>query len=122
MPRAPSEQELRDQLHDMNIQKAQFQQIEDIKGEATTALAMADAHVSAGKMEDRRRMDLFLPMSKCHAAAAGANAQRAMELFGRLGPEYGEQVKAAEHILFMERIQWAADSRHKPFNYDYTVG
>merc|ERR1719270_921623 len=68
-------------------------------------------------MEDDKRAENYLPMARMHAAAAGANAEAAMAIYGNL-EGHDEQVQAAQQILEMERVQANAASRSKPFDYD----
>uniref|UniRef100_A0A7S2F7R5 Uncharacterized protein n=1 Tax=Alexandrium andersonii TaxID=327968 RepID=A0A7S2F7R5_9DINO len=120
MPRGPTEGDLKLSLQTYNKQKEECMKNGDTLGQAEAALAMANVHVMAGKAEDYRRMQNFLPMAKMHPAMAGANAEMAQGLYWQLGPEkYGEQLKAAQTILDMERVQQTAAYRGKPFDYDY---
>mmetsp|Transcript_37822 Transcript_37822/g.85307 ORF Transcript_37822/g.85307 Transcript_37822/m.85307 type:complete len:122 (+) Transcript_37822:68-433(+) len=121
MPRGPSEQDMKDALGIYNYQKVQCKKSGDYLGEAEAALAMAQIHVMAGKIEDNRRVTMFLPMAKMHAAAAGANADIAVAIYNSLGEAYSEQLKAAQLVLEMERVQWNAAFRHQPFDYGYEV-
>merc|ERR1712217_259248 len=111
----------KDALNIYNNQKLQCKAYGDFTGEAECALAMAQIHVMAGKIEDSERAVNFLPMAKMHAAAAGANADTAMAIYSNLGEGYEEQMKAAQQILEMERVQANAASRSLPFDYDYYI-
>mmetsp|Transcript_871 Transcript_871/g.1765 ORF Transcript_871/g.1765 Transcript_871/m.1765 type:complete len:124 (-) Transcript_871:172-543(-) len=123
MPRGPSEQDLKDALATYNKQKEQCMKDGDKLGHAEAALAMSQIHVMAGKIEDGRRMQMFLPMAKMHPAAAGANAELAVGLYSELGGEkYSEQIKSAMAVLEMERVQWNAAYRGQKFDYNYMVG
>mmetsp|Transcript_61628 Transcript_61628/g.180107 ORF Transcript_61628/g.180107 Transcript_61628/m.180107 type:complete len:123 (+) Transcript_61628:89-457(+) len=122
MPRGPSEQDLKDALATYNKQKEQCMKDGDKLGQAEAALAMSQIHVMAGKIEDGRRNQMFLPMAKMHPAAAGANAELAAGLYSELGAEkYSEQIKSAMAVLEMERVQWNAAYRGQKFDYNYTV-
>uniref|UniRef100_A0A7S1M818 Uncharacterized protein n=1 Tax=Alexandrium catenella TaxID=2925 RepID=A0A7S1M818_ALECA len=122
MPRGPSEQDLKDSLQIYSMQKEQCMKSGDKLGQAEAALAMSNIHVMAGKMEDWRRVQNFLPMAKMHSAMAGANAETAQALYSELGAEkYSEQLKAAQQVLDMERVQMAAAFRGAKFDYDYAV-
>mmetsp|Transcript_4198 Transcript_4198/g.13435 ORF Transcript_4198/g.13435 Transcript_4198/m.13435 type:complete len:123 (+) Transcript_4198:80-448(+) len=122
MPRGPSEQDLKDALAQYNMQKQQCAKDGDKLGQAEAALAMSQIHVMAGKMEDYKRVVNFLPMAKMHSAAAGANAETAVALYQELGADkYSEQIKSAQTVLEMERVQWNAASRGAKFNYNYEV-
>lgn len=123
MPRGPSEQDLKDALVQYNDQKELCLKEGDKLGAAEAALAMSQIHVMAGKIEDNRRLSLFLPMAKMHPAMAGANAELAQALYYELGPEkYSEQLKSAQTVLDMERVQWNAALRGSKFDYNYQVG
>uniref|UniRef100_A0A7S4VGE1 Uncharacterized protein n=1 Tax=Alexandrium monilatum TaxID=311494 RepID=A0A7S4VGE1_9DINO len=111
MPRGPSEQDLKDALATYNMQKELCMKEGDKLGQAEAALAMSQIHVMAGKIEDARRLQNFLPMAKMHSAMAGANAEMAQE-----------QLKAAQTVLDMERVQWTAAYRGSTFDYNYQVG
>mmetsp|Transcript_53091 Transcript_53091/g.170065 ORF Transcript_53091/g.170065 Transcript_53091/m.170065 type:complete len:122 (-) Transcript_53091:86-451(-) len=121
MPRGPSEQDLQDALKAYKEEKERAKGLGDYNGEAEAALAMAQIHVMAGKREDARRAQAFMPPSKMHPAAAGANAKTALDIFTALGSDYQEQMNAAQMILDMERVQAMAAYRHHPFNYDYAI-
>uniref|UniRef100_A0A7S4QWU8 BRO1 domain-containing protein n=1 Tax=Alexandrium monilatum TaxID=311494 RepID=A0A7S4QWU8_9DINO len=123
MPRGPSEQDLKDALATYNMQKELCMKEGDKLGQAEAALAMSQIHVMAGKIEDARRLQNFLPMAKMHSAMAGANAEMAQGLYSELGAEkYSEQLKAAQTVLDMERVQWTAAYRGSTFDYNYQVG
>uniref|UniRef100_A0A7S1LDZ3 Uncharacterized protein n=1 Tax=Alexandrium catenella TaxID=2925 RepID=A0A7S1LDZ3_ALECA len=123
MPRGPSEQDLKDALQTYSVQKEQCMKDGDKIGQAEAALAMSQIHVMAGKIEDGRRVNNFLPMAKMHAAMAGANAEMAQALYYEMGPEkHVEQIKSAQTVLDMERVQWNAAYRGSKFDYNYQVG
>mmetsp|Transcript_58984 Transcript_58984/g.175493 ORF Transcript_58984/g.175493 Transcript_58984/m.175493 type:complete len:124 (+) Transcript_58984:94-465(+) len=123
MPRGPSEQDIRDALATYHKQKEQCMQEGDKLGQAEAALAMSQLHVMAGKIEDARRVQNFLPMAKMHPAMAGANAEMAQAIYYELdAAKYAEQLKAAQSVLDMERVQWTAAYRGSAFDYNYQVG
>merc|ERR1719320_377012 len=66
-------------------------------------------------MEADKRAENYLPMARMHAAAAGANAETAMNIYSNLGEGFDEQMKTAQQILEMERVQANAASRGKAF-------
>merc|ERR1711879_517226 len=94
-------------LQNYNNEKQDYIQQGDYKNVAEVALCMAQVHMEAGKMEDWRRAEGFLPPGKMHAAAAGANAETAIHIYKQLGEvEYAEQIRKCEEVLAMERAQY----------------
>jgi len=88
----------------------------DEAGLAESQLNLAESHVLAGANEDYQRQQWFLPMGCYHAAAAGARAEQALQLFQRLGKK--DKVGRCKVILEMERVVACSSYRSKPFCYD----
>lgn len=84
-------------------------------GAAAAALALAQAHVQAGIVEDRSRQKMYMPMATFHASAAGNAAMLAKEYCQSTGAQEG--ASAAQAILDMERIQSCLHLRRQGFDY-----
>jgi len=88
----------------------------DKKGVVASALALAQAHMAAGLVEDAQRKKLFLPPATGHPAAAAYAAERAKSLAVAMGATAAE--KQAQDILGMERVRSCYHLRMQPFSYD----
>lgn len=88
----------------------------DKKGAVAAALALAQAHVAAGQVEDAQRRKMFLPPATGHPAAAAYAADRAKTLAVAMGATDAE--KAAQDILGLDRVRRCFNIRTQPFSYD----